>query len=320
MEEAEFSDMPPLEHEALGWIIRLTSGAATRSDARAFEAWRDQRPEHAAAFRDVAALRKRLRAMPLSIGSQAADKVVPFDRPPVMSRRAMLIGSGGAIAASVAMLAINPPLNLWPSLAEMNAGERTGVGQRKTLRPMAGVTVEMNARSAVSLSDGGSAAELVAGEAFVSVASQARPMLIRAGGERWTVQNADINVRTSDRETCVTCVRGHAQRSDGAFTLTAGQRYSAAADAQPVVTPFDPELSGNWRNGILLFRNTRLTEAVEDINRYRSGKIILANRAIGDRLISGMFHTDQIDNAATQVQQLLNLKMTSLPGGIILFS
>lgn len=325
MQDAE-GDLSPLMHEALNWVLCLTSGSATQADARAFEAWRAQGVDHASAFREAAALRATLRAMPLMVAGlegQIRDTVVPFARPArsvAVNRRTMLVGSGTAIAASAAMLAINPPLGLWPSFAELNAGERTGIGERRSLRPMAGVTLEMNGRTAISLDAARSNARLVAGEAFASVTSDAHPLLVSAGDESWTIQGADANIRTSERETCITCLRGKLIRADRSITLQSGQQYVVLTGASPRIAPMDVSRSGSWRRGVLLFRQTPLAEVVEDINRYRGGKIILADASLSDRPVSGMFHTDKIGNAPQQIQQLLDLKVTELPGDIIIFS
>ncbi|HEX7853770.1 MAG TPA: DUF4880 domain-containing protein [Sphingobium sp.] len=323
MQDTE-ADLSPLMHEALNWIICLTSGSATQADARAFEVWRGQGPDHASAFREAATLRRTIRAMPLATTAQAQDQapdnVVPFTRPVAINRRTMLMGSGGAIAASAAMLTISPPFGLWPSFAELNAGERTGIGERRTLSPMAGVTLEMNARTAISLDAKAGNARLVTGEAFASVTPQARALLVSAGGENWTVQGADANFRTSERETCITCLSGELVRTDLSVTLRAGQQYVTATGIPPRISPFEPGRSDGWRRGVLLFRQTPLVEVVEDINRYRSGTIILADGSLGLRPVSGMFHTDKIGNALPQLQQLLDLKVTNLPGDVVVLS
>lgn len=322
------ADLSPLTHEAFAWVIRLTSGAATQADARAFAAWHDQGPDHASAFREAAGLRKSLRAMPLATsraarGDDALANVLPFAAPaksPAFSRRAMLAGGGGAIAASAAMLVINPPFGLWLSLAELNAGERTGVGERRTLHVASGVTLEMNGRTAVSLDAGSGKARLVTGEAFATVAPGADPLLVRAGDESWVVHGAEANIRTSDRQTCITCISGELVRSDSSVKLRSGQQFVATAGTPASIRSVDPGRSSSWRNGVLLFRQTPLAEVVEDINRYRSGTLILADSGLGTRPVSGMFHTDKIDNAPRQLQQLLNLNATRLPGNVVVFS
>ncbi|ATY34195.1 FecR family protein [Sphingomonas psychrotolerans] len=314
----ETADLPPLVHEALGWVVRLTSGAATTADAEAFEAWRAQGPAHVEAFREAIAFRRTLRTMPLSRLAPGSN-VVAFERgsrPAVLDRRAMLIG-GGAVAASAAMLMATPPYGLWPSLAELGAGERTGVGERRTLRPMAGVTVEMNARTALSLVQ--FSARLITGEAFVAVRSSQSPFSIVVGGKTWSTRNAELNVRFSDGNTCIACLRGSVRQSgDGVHTLGANQQYVSKAGEAGQISPIDAQISAAWRRGVLIFRDTPLAEAIDSINRYRPGRIILANERIGRRLVSGMFHTNQIENAVDQLQQLLLLQVTQIAGGVVI--
>jgi transmembrane sensor len=70
----------------------------------------------------------------------------------------------------------------------------------------------------------------------------------------------------------------------------------------------------------LVFEGTPLSEVVRQVNRYRSGDIVLTNSAIGHRPVNAVLHTGQIDNAVSQIQQLLNLEVRRLPGGVILMS
>ncbi|WP_447725937.1 FecR family protein [Sphingomonas koreensis] len=320
MRETETNGLTPLTHEALGWVVRLTSGSATQADARAFESWRAQGPAHAEAFREAAAFRKALRAMPLPHAAGLPGNVIPFGarlRHAAMDRRGFLV-TGGAIAASGAMLMVNPPYALWPSLAELGAGERTGVGERRLLRPMAGVTVEMNGRTALSLDAARRRATLIVGEAFVAVAPDAAPFSIRVGDTDWLGKAAQFDVRASEREACVTCISGHLFGEQGAarHRIAAGQRFAAAPGEPARITAVDPAVSGSWRRGVLIFRDTPLVAAIEDINRYRQGRIILSSDAVGRRRVSGMFHTAQIENAVSQIQQLLDLRVTDFAGGI----
>lgn len=314
--ETEIKELPPLAHEALGWVVRLTSGGATTADAAAFEAWRAQRPAHAEAFRDAVAFREALRAMPLQ-DSPIDNNLVAFRAPSraaLINRRAMLVG-GGAIAASAAFAVLNPPYGLWPSWSELSAGERTGTGERRTLEPMAGVTIEMNARTALSLIAGGAA--MVTGEAFVAVRG-GQLFSIRVGDEQWFSKDAEFNVRIGAHSIRITCLSGKILRDSGSpKTIFHGQQYVAQPGKPGRIARTDPVLAGGWRRGLLIYRDTALAEVIEDINRYRPGRIILANAPIGERPVSGMFHIAQIDNAVEQLQQLLGMKVTELAGGVV---
>ncbi|MFZ2980899.1 MAG: FecR domain-containing protein, partial [Sphingobium sp.] len=203
-------ELDPLLKEALGWVVRLSSGAATEADARAFEAWRAQGPAHAAAFREATAFSKAVRAMDLGSAGYG-DNVVAFAPRPVrslMSRRAMLTG-GGAIAASVAAaMVIQPPLGLWPSFAELAADYRTAIGERRELALADGARVDLNARSALSMLGGERGVSLVTGEAFVALPQSDTDFVVEAGGQRILSRGGRFNVRTSSLQTCVSCLAG----------------------------------------------------------------------------------------------------------------
>jgi transmembrane sensor len=316
--------LSPLTAEALRWVVRLTSGEATQADAAAFARWRSQGPGHEAAFLEAVAFRRIARTMDLPPPSTTAT-VVPFRAAaaPPLSRRAMF-GAGGAVAASLAAwMVARPPLGLWPSLAELAADHRTGRGERRTLAPAAGVAVELNARSALSITAGGHGLHLIDGEAFVAV-SEAHPLpfAVAAGPMRLELRAASLNVSASERGACVTCLAGvvDAEARGAAVRLTAGQQLSVRSDGGARVARVNPQYAAAWRRGLLIFHQTPLAEAVESVNRYRDGKIILASDTLAERPVNGLFHTDQIADAVGQIQQLLHLSATRLPGGVVLLA
>lgn len=321
-------DLAPVMKEALHWVVRLTSGAATEADAHAFRQWRTQGPAHEDAFREAAAFRKAVRAMDLSRPVEApadpVDNVVPFrrpaSRPALIDRRAMLFGGGAIAASAVAVMIARPPLGLWPSFAELTADYRTGIGERRALALADGAKVELNGRSALSIINDRGGISLVAGEAFVAVPGASKPFLVEAGDERFAVGAATFNLRTSARETCITCLTGAMQQQNGSnpVRLAAGQQLIVRPNGEAELARIDPVRVLGWRQGLLIFRNTPLAEAIEDINRYRSARIILTDNALAHRPVNGMFHTDQIENAVVQIQQLLHVNARHLPGGVTL--
>ncbi len=59
---------------------------------------------------------------------------------------------------------------------------------------------------------------------------------------------------------------------------------------------------------------------MDEVNRYRLGKIIITNEAIKRRIVNGTFQIDKLGNFVPQVQQLFGARVTSLPGGVVLLS
>jgi transmembrane sensor len=70
-----------------------------------------------------------------------------------------------------------------------------------------------------------------------------------------------------------------------------------------------------WREGYLQFDNLPLQEAVEQINQYRQGRVVLLNTALANKRISGLFRLDALDQAVASlkdaVPELQTISMTA---------
>ncbi len=75
-----------------------------------------------------------------------------------------------------------------------------------------------------------------------------------------------------------------------------------------------------WQSGLLVFRSKPLSLVIDEVNRYRSGKIIITNSDLKQRVVNGTFQVNKLDDFVGQVQQLFGARATSLPGGIVLLS
>jgi transmembrane sensor len=295
---------PQATVEAVDWMIRLTSDEAGEEDMHALDRWRQARPENDAAYRALAAIR------PVGSALRTESR---------MSRRALLAGGGMAIATFAALGSVRPPLGLWPSFAELTADHRTGVGQRLAFTPSAGVKVELNSRSSVSLASGGDGIRLIGGESFVHV-QRAQGFFIKVQDATVKAARATLNVETLAGGVRVTCVAGQAEcDANGANTsITSNQEWRVASDGAITTRRIDAGAAASWRAGILRFDRARLAEVVEQFNRYRSAPILLTDADIGNWPVSGYFYTHDIDAATAQIVQLLQLRIRSLPGNIAL--
>ena len=125
-------ELSALEREAHAWIRRLTSGEARASDAAALRRWCGQSPAHAAAFSEASRFWKAFgpAGQSLLADSRTTGRRAPAGgRTAITSRRAII---GGALAATAAgIMVLHPPLDLWPSLFELRADYRTGVGEQR---------------------------------------------------------------------------------------------------------------------------------------------------------------------------------------------
>ncbi len=70
-----------------------------------------------------------------------------------------------------------------------------------------------------------------------------------------------------------------------------------------------------WRQRKLLFSYVPLRLVVRDLNRYRAGQIYIANGALGDNLVSGVFATDDPQNAIRVIVRTMGVNSLDLPTG-----
>jgi transmembrane sensor len=323
------SELDPLLRQALAWVIRLHSGEATTEDAAALESWRRRSPDHEAAFRDAVRLWRGLgEATRQLVGDDALPQVAtlePRRERARLSRRAVL---GGTIAASIAggYLVVRPPFGLWPSLDELSADYRTAKGERRSVTLSDDVALTLNTQTSIAVRSKTSEPhiELISGEAAVTTRRRdPTPLVVEAAGGRVTAQEASFNIRCLDAAASVSCIDGRVEVSwqgRSVALLSAQQVSYSPSTGLGLASSIDPEQARAWQDGLLIVRDWSVNRLVDEINRYRPGKIVVMDGRLGSRMISGTFHLDRLDDFIAQVQGLFGASSRSLPGGIILLS
>ncbi|HEY4078724.1 MAG TPA: FecR domain-containing protein [Rhizomicrobium sp.] len=329
----ELSDQPAAERlrrESLDWIVRLTSGRVTVEDASALAAWKAQSASHVAAFEDALRLRQKLKVAGRELvdrlargtnDAAASAEPLPFrPRHPPVARRAFL---GGAVAACAAGIMIaRPPLGLWPSFAELTADYHTGKGEQRQVQLAAGVSMLLNTQTSLSIvsREDGARVRLISGEAnFRADLGQAQRLAVLAGDSEVRATRANFNLRYEDGAACVSCLSGAVQvhRPTGTVQVTDNQQFTFG-NAQPDrISSINRVAATDWQHGILVFREMPFHQMVGEINRYRPGKVILADGDLAQRKFNGMFRIGHLDGAIVAIQQL-GVRVRQLPGGIVL--
>lgn len=320
-----------LELQAHAWLRRLRSGTARPADARALRNWCATSPAHAQAFAKAQQMWEDM--LPAAVLASAGDAELAAlrHRQPRkqgqhgISRRAFL---GGALATSCAAIAavavVHPPLDLWPSLADAwRADYRTAAGEQRDIQLASGVSVEMNTRSAIAvqtLRGETIGIQLLDGEVAIDATHRDQPFVVSAAGGRASSIDARFELRHMGNTVCVTCLSGMVKVASGndEVVLRAAQQVTYDSQAIQAIRSINPADASGWRSGILSFRQTALAQVVEEINRYRPGRVVLMSKAMADKPVSGRFHIRDLDKAIAQIQRLFKLDVTSLPGGLVL--
>jgi transmembrane sensor len=313
-----------LRDEALDWLARLSLGEATREDLSAIRKWRDTSPAHAAALAEARQLWNDL-AAPVEALAHEAAAAPAANRAMFRPSRRALIGGGAAVAAASAagVMMVRPPLELWPSLAELASDHRTGVGEQQHLALADDVTVDLNTKTSIALRTTGQDAgiELISGETAIAVGKSAtRPFVVVAGDGRITAFQAAFNVRRDGSSVHLTCIDGTiaVACSGRELPVRASQQVSYSDTGLGDLSSVDPASVTAWREGILIFRNTPLVDVIEEVNRYRPGRIILIDRKLGPQPVTARFEIKRLDTVMGQIGSVFNVPVKRLLGGIVL--
>lgn len=317
-----------LRREAVDWVHRLDSGRATEADADEFRRWRAASPAHAAAFAEANSMWKAFEPAARNLRWRreipAALAVRQLTSDPSVNRRVVLAGgmAGASIAAGYAV--VHPPLDLWPSISELRADYRTATGEQHEFTLERDFSVRLNTQTSITLgpADAGQV-ELIAGEAFfVSKPRPQRPLVVLAAQGRITATRADFDVRHIGTQVCVTCVEGDVAIEVAAEgkKISAGQQLRYDPQGLGDVVTADVELATAWRQGALIFRSTPLSQVVEEINRYRRGRVLLFDTELAQKPISGRFRIEHMDDILVRLDQAFGIKSRALPGGIVLLT
>ncbi len=324
MTEPELPGMDP-STAARRWVLRLRSGEVTQADLDAFARWRGESHEHRRAFAVANAHWSQLREAAQNITTKQRSA----DRLSVVSRRALF---GGAIAASIggaAVLAVKPPLDLWPTFSQLMADYRTDIGERRQVAFADAVSVEMNTRTSLAVEGHATDArqiELIEGQIAVTAGAngskQSTPFVVVAGQGRTRASRATFDLRYDGDSVVVTCVDGEVsvECQSGQETLRASQQISYTSRGFSGVAVTDGHVAEAWRRGLLVIENQPLSQVIPEINRYRRGRIVLLNDDIGRLPLDATFRLDRIDEVVPKLVQLFNLRARNLPGGIVLLS
>lgn len=322
-------DPTPLEHEAYGWVVRFISGEAGRDDIEALKRWSERSPAHLAAFDQASKIWKGIDSRLSQPVTQASmvrldgANTVATSAHSRVGRRAFLGGALAASAAGAAFLVVRPPLGLWPSWAELAADYRTDAGEQRQIVLADSVSIDMNTRTSIALLSSKETAdriELIRGEAMLAAPKTSRPVTVIAADGRAIATDARLNVRYDDRNVCVTCLQGlvRVEQQGAVLPLPAGQQvvYSERSVSAPVA--IDSATVTAWKDGIIIFDATPIADVVAEVNRYRRGRIILTNAALGRERLNARFRIENIDRVVGQIEQVFGARATILPGGITL--
>jgi len=299
------------------WFVLLRDAEASDADRATFARWLADDAAHRVAWERTQRLWSRLddltpilrRRLQAEIAGDGHALPIPTRQPAVRSRRAWMQGA----AAATLVIAGGGYTLMTPGLF---ADYRTRTAERLMVTLPDGSAMELGSNTAISLVFDTDIRRLVLyeGEAFFQVAPDARrPFTVVAGHGVTRALGTAFNVKRRTDAVSVSVVEHAVAVSlNGQPAVTVGQGQQVRYDRQQLEAVRTVELADvqAWRRDRLIFRDTPLRVVVGDLERYRSGRIVITDERIARIPVTGIFHTRQTDAALDTIADTLPVRVT----------
>lgn len=290
-----------IEAEAATWLSRLHSSNKSQRTENAFRAWLAESDEHARAFERATEIWDMIPSVAGDIPREAADRI-KNRRPLAMAASVALVAAAGS-----AWWATRPPIY------ETRVGEQQVV----LLADHSRVALNTNSELEIKYSKAERRVILDHGEALFEVSHDtARPFLVVSGDQIVRAVGTKFVVRHEDGETRVTLIEGKVQvlgpaaaRRAPLAVLNPGQRIIVTADAGASLDTPSLDAAIAWRRGEIVFDNTTLIDAAEELNRYSDDHLVIADPRLASLRVSGVFSTKDVPEVAKAFATLYGLKV-----------
>jgi transmembrane sensor len=303
------------------WLARLRSPDCGASDRRRFQEWLAQAPMHWQAYNQAEQL--------WSAAAQAQDAEMQAMADAILLRarqrrraapaRIRMLGWAAAVVVMVGV-ASGVWKSGWLTPEPSAVMYSTAIGEIRSFTLPDGSVITLGTDTILQASMGKRArlVSLQRGEAQFKVAADAaRPFTVRTSQAGVTAIGTVFQVRSIDATTEVSLLEGRVrvlpadtEKNTGTRQdLTPGERLVAKAGTPWVRGRTDLETVNGWLSGRLVFDSTPLSQAVSEFNRYSQRKLRIADPAIGDIRIEGVFNAGDTDSIALALRYAYPLRV-----------
>lgn len=309
-----------LRDEALTLVDAAVS-CASAENLEALDAWRRQSSEHEAAVAAAARLNAALADVPrpeLGIGERFRLRLG------IWWARAERYG---AVAAGTAAVLLATGIAFYlagdrptvAATARVDAAQqptdyRTGRRQQRELALTDGSTLwlDWSTDVAVSLTADERHVTLRSGSvAFAVTPDPERPFVVHTGDVTTRVTGTEFTVRRQGGDVDIGVIEGSVRVEGGSgssVVLTAAQAVSATQGRIEAVVDRNPGELGTWRDGLIVFRDRPLVDALETLERYASYRLDTTQLWDSGATVSGTFFIDRADDALVSILEAQRLE------------
>lgn len=324
-----------LSREARRWVVRLASGEMTESEARRFQKWLYADPKHRDAFRRERRLWQEMEALQGAFAAGMRDQPVsgsslPSPQPanereerlPAIQRK-KTFAVFRWVAACFALFV------LWAQFGSVwIADHRTAEGELRKVELPDGSTAHLNTATAMNVryENGARHIELLQGEALFDVRRDtSRPFRVTTPNGVVEVLGTRFGVAHSKENLKVTVLSGEVAvyapsqqalsvaKNPQAVRLTAGQAVDYRAGSPSLrVRNVNIHASLPWVRGSIVIDEMPFAEAIEKLDSYYPGRVLILHEHVLKQPVSGLFHVGQAESAILALASTQGLRATRI--------
>jgi transmembrane sensor len=302
-----------ISEHAAEYFERRRFGGWSDKDQAELDAWLAESFLHRAAYLRVEGAFARAEHL-VALHPREFGQGAPGGVRKIVRHRFVLPFLAAASIALMAELAIPYVISL---MQPPDRTYSTEVGGRTLLKFADGTVVDLNTDTAVRfrMTNEERTVWLEKGEAWFHVShNAANPFTVIIGKHRVTDLGTEFLVRRGADGMEIALLNGRATLStEGApiAVLAPGDDAIATPVSMSMNRKTPQELADElaWRRGALMFRSTRLADAVREVNRYNRTKIIIADPSVADMKFTGEIKNDNVEGFLYLAQSMMKLRV-----------
>jgi ferric-dicitrate binding protein FerR (iron transport regulator) len=303
--------------QAIHWLLRLRNNSANARLRQQCEVWRAEHHEHELAWQRVqslqAELSSNLRAVP---GAQVAFNTLENSAQGLGRRQALKLLSGALLMGSAAWLGKDAV-----GWQQWTADFATATGERRGFQLPDGTRLELNTASAVDLDYNAQQRliKLTRGEIILTCggideeSSFDRPLRVQSRqgvyegvGARFILRQDGDCTRLSVTGGMV-LIHSPLAADSTPIQVQAGQNYLIDHHQARLAPRLNMD-AGAWVDGLIVTRNMRLGDFLDEVGRYRHG-YLTCSADIADLRLSGVFRLENTDRLLAILPQTLPVQL-----------
>ncbi len=299
------------------WLALLNSPLLDQGQQLAFEQWLAASHENRLAWEKAQVWWQKIDTLSASQAAMLEQRLAANVKPvtqakPVAKKNPLQLFNAWGFPAFACLL-----LAVWlgfTSLPLKFADYHTGKGELKTLALSDGSTVLLNTDSSLSVDYSGRQRNIsLQGEAYFKVAADAqRPFEVQTESGRVRALGTAFEVKQLDADMAVTVyehsVRVTFQQGETVDRLEEGQRIALSNQQIGPIENVNLKQTKAWQEHLLVFKNQPLQQVITELNRYRSGKIVIMDHSLAEHLVTGVFDSSDPDAALATIEKTLAAK------------